>query len=147
MPCGGSIDHLDSASLRPFHELPWILEPPAFILLGCVGEYLVGSMLSSTSASQCRCSARPDVVCTVHPCKCGKCGPDGLECTWRKLCTDLLKDQDVASRVKQGSGKITHLQVLEHQGGRASTAACTCASLFVCVHAPAPPIERHLVVA
>lgn len=84
---------------------------------GCVGEYLEGSMLSSTSASQCRCSARPDVVCTVHPCKCGKCGPRGLECTWRNLCTDLLRDQDLASGVAQGSGKATYLQVLEHQGG------------------------------
>jgi hypothetical protein len=84
---------------------------------GSVGEYLVGSMLSFTSNSQCRRSARPDVVCTVHPCKCGKCGPDGLECTWRKLCTDLLKYQDLASRVKQGIGKATYLQVLEHQGG------------------------------
>ena len=83
---------------------------------GSVGEYLVGSMLSSTSASQCRCSARPDVVCAVHPCKRGTCGPDGLGCTWRKLCTDLLKDQDMASRVAQCNGKATYLQVLEHQG-------------------------------
>ena len=84
---------------------------------GCVGEYLVGSMLASTSASQCRCSARPDVVCTVHPCQCGRCGPDGLGCTWRKLCTDLLSAPAMDSVVAPGIGKATYLQVLEHQGG------------------------------
>ena len=105
MPYGGSIDHLDSAPHRSFHELPWILELNHSCDWGSVGEYLVGSMLSLTSNSQRRCSARPDGVCTVHPCKCGKCGPDGLECTWRKLCTDLLKDQDLANRMKQGIGK------------------------------------------
>ena len=89
-------------------------------------------------------SARPDVACTVQPCTCGTCGPDGLECTWRKLCTDLLKYHDLAIRVMQGIGKATYVQVLEHQGSdRASTAACSCASQCVCAHAQAPPIERH----
>ena len=74
-------------------------------------------MLSSTSASKCRCAARPDVVCTEHPCQCGKRGPDGLECTWPKLCADLLRDHDLAKGVAQGSGKATYLQVLDHQGG------------------------------
>ena len=74
-------------------------------------------MLSSTSASHCRCLARPDVVCTEQPCKRGKGGPSGLECTWRKLCADLFRDQDLASGVAQGSGQATYLQVLEHQGG------------------------------
>ena len=82
-----------------------------------VDEYLAGSMLEFATSSPCMCSCDPMVMCPLHPCKCGRCGADGLACAWRKLCTDQLAHSGMAATERKTVGKGTYLQALESQGG------------------------------
>ena len=82
-----------------------------------VGEYLAGSMLDFATSSPCRCSCDPMATCPTHPCKCGRCGKDGLACTWRKHLVELLAQEEMATTQRNAVGKGTYMQTLESQGG------------------------------
>ena len=86
-----------------------------------VNEYLVGPALASATSSPCRCSIDPMVVCPEHPCKCRKCGPAGVDCTWRKLFLTMACDRGVQTAVRHATGIAPYCKVLELQGGKAPT--------------------------
>ena len=55
-----------------------------------VGECPTQQELLVLSGSSCSCGLDPMVPCVVHPCKCGRCGESGKECTWRCLTMDFI---------------------------------------------------------
>ena len=86
-----------------------------------VGSFCVGTSLEYISACSCTCACDPYVLCPVHPCKCERCGDDGLRCSWRKHLWRLLEKENLLSRARSMLGKVTYATALEMQGGLAPT--------------------------
>ena len=86
-----------------------------------VGNFCVGTSLAYMSANACRCACDPYILCPVHPCKCEKCGSDGLQCTWRHHLHRLLEKENLLSQAINMHGKVTYVNALEMQGGDAPT--------------------------
>ena len=86
-----------------------------------VGNFLVGGDLEFLSRSACCCSCNPYVLCPMHGCQCDKCGPDGLQCTWRSLLRQLLEKEGLSSQAGSMEGKMCYINALEIQGGVAPT--------------------------
>ena len=83
-----------------------------------VGHFYVGTSVAYMSGNACKCSCNPFVLCPVHPCKCERCGDDGLQCTWRRQLQTMLEKEKLHSQVQTMDGKMTYLHCLEMQGGR-----------------------------
>ena len=81
-----------------------------------VGECPTQEELLYLSALPCICGLDPMVRCPMHPCKCGRCGDSGLECTWRNMFVTFLESDSMADMVKKKRGTVTYLQVLEWNG-------------------------------
>ena len=81
-----------------------------------VGECPSQEELLKLSASPCQCSLDPMVCCTMHPCKCGRCGESGTECSWRRMFTNYIGSDMQADVISKKQGTLTYLQVLEMHG-------------------------------
>ena len=68
------------------------------------------------SASPCQCGLDPMVSCTVHPCKCGRCGESETDCTWRRLFTTYIASTVLVDVISKRRGTLTYLQILEMHG-------------------------------
>ena len=86
-----------------------------------VGNFYVGMTLAYMSGNACRCACDPYALCPVHPCKCDKCGDDGLRCMWRQHMQRLLEKENLLSQARSMHGKVTYVHALEMQGGVAPT--------------------------
>ena len=82
-----------------------------------VGCFYVGASLEYISGIACRCACNPYVVCPVHPCKCEKCGHDGLQCMWRSQLQRMLEKEKLLSQAAGMEGKMTYIHSLEMPGG------------------------------
>ena len=82
-----------------------------------VGNFYVGMTLAYMSGNACRCACDPYALCPVHPCKCDKCGDDGLRCMWRQHMQRLLEKENLLSQARSMHGKVTYVHALEMQGG------------------------------
>ena len=82
-----------------------------------VGSFYVDSALQYMSGSACRCTCNPYVLCPMHVCQCGRCGPDGLQCTWRALMQQMLEKDGMRVAAGDMEGKMTYIHALEMQGG------------------------------
>ena len=83
-----------------------------------VGEYPTKDELVVVVASGCTCGLDPMVHCSVHLCKCHKCGANGLGCAWRCLLAHFVAVSGLADIVTQKSSTLTYLHVLEMHGRR-----------------------------
>ena len=81
-----------------------------------VGECPTAAELLHVAASACKCGLDPMVCCPEHPCKCGRCGESGVECTWRAMFTTFVASGSTADVVRNRRGTLTYLQVLEMTG-------------------------------
>ena len=82
-----------------------------------VGCFFVESALQYMSGQACRCACNPYDLCPVHPCQCGRCGHDGLQCTWRALMQQMLEKEGLGHSAGDMEGKLTYINALEMQGG------------------------------
>ena len=93
--------------LRMTHPYDW----------ASVGHFAVGAALEYMSGNPCLCACDPYVKCPVHPCKCDKCGPDGLRCKWRKHILVMIEKEGIQTQAASMAGKMTYMNCLEMQGG------------------------------
>ncbi len=80
---------------------------------------LTSSERSFVQTSGCSCSVSPYSICDVHRCACGRCGGDGLQCTWRKKMVTYVRNKFVDAEATLGNCRrtqLTYIQVLEQQG-------------------------------
>ena len=82
-----------------------------------VGNFYVGAAFEYMSGLSCRCGCDPYILCPVHKCKCGNCGADGLQCTWRSHMQHFLNKENLLSQAKSMHGKMAYVHALEMQGG------------------------------
>lgn len=110
--------------LQSLMDSPMVVENTFLRFLGLqrevdwsrVGECPTQQELLILSASPCRCGLDPMVLCPVHPCKCGRCGESGVECTWRRMFMSFLSSNALANVISKKMGTVTYLQVLEMHG-------------------------------
>ena len=75
------------------------------------------------AGSGCTCSLDPMVLCSLHVCKCGKCGQTGLDCSWREKARTYLAGIFDADAPVPFEGRLTYVQVLELAGRTGPTSA------------------------
>ena len=81
-----------------------------------VGQCPSQEELLKMSVSLCQCALDPMASCVVHPCKCGRCGDSGVECTWRRLFMEYIVAEGLVDVIRKKQGMLTYLQVLEMNG-------------------------------
>ncbi len=81
-----------------------------------VGEFCDAQESAFVLASGCTCSANPWTRCPLHPCKCRRCGDDGMSCRWRRLLSDFVEKEKLTTQVAD-AGRLTYIQVLELNQG------------------------------
>ena len=90
-----------------------------------VGEFPTGDdlqKLSGLPVAACACSENPMVICTVHPCHCGACGPDRLACKWRHHMIEFKSKRSIRRHTEpQSDTRLAYTQVMALQGLPCST--------------------------
>ena len=69
-----------------------------------VGECPSQEELLTLSESLCQCGLDPMVCCPVHPCKRGRCGESGTDCTWRRMLTTFIASDTLAHVISKKAG-------------------------------------------
>ena len=70
--------------------------------------------LSELPTAACACCEDPMVICAIHHCACGACGPDGIKCKWRHHMIEFLNSRH--AEPQSGNGRLTYTQVMALHG-------------------------------
>jgi len=112
-----------------------------------VGEYMNDEEFQWWSNNPCSCSADPMTKCQVHRCKCGRCGDDGLRCTWRTLLVEYVAKAWPGGMIGSEPGKLTYLQAHEMSGAKGPEAPRLRTYInIMALHPSARPLNDTLMV-
>eukprot|EP00974_Lingulodinium_polyedra_P061282 5910656-Lingulodinium_polyedra.AAC.1 len=57
----------------------------------------------------------------MHPCKRGRCGENGTDCTWRGMLMRYIASGELAHAIGMKNGALTYLQVMKMHGRQGPT--------------------------
>ena len=113
-----------------------------------VHAYPTPQELEWIRAHGCTCGVSPLSICPQHPCTCGHCGAQGLECAWRSHLLKLVADAGLERVISHNSNTLTYLQVLEMHGRSGpATARLRITINVLAMKCEAQPLQDTLMIA